>query len=263
MPSQQLFALAAMAALSSHTTGAFSSRSQPALVVPSPVRHSPQSSTIIATTTALFSSSVPGRPADNSSDSAAAAAPPPLSTLVSRVAVAGATGRTGRLVVRRLLELDVPVLALVRDADRAANVLDPTNELLDIRATDLGSEKDVISALNDGGDGKGGCDAAIWCATGFSDSPDQNLLTKIKAVFGLATNAGGTIDAVGLPALGTALAGTPRRTLERGDDESSSVLPKVIMLSSAGVTRPDWSEEKKLALEGCAGIPIVRVSGYS
>eukprot|EP00578_Thalassiosira_sp_NH16_P019170 CAMPEP_0181097860 /NCGR_PEP_ID=MMETSP1071-20121207/11798_1 /TAXON_ID=35127 /ORGANISM="Thalassiosira sp., Strain NH16" /LENGTH=427 /DNA_ID=CAMNT_0023180377 /DNA_START=53 /DNA_END=1336 /DNA_ORIENTATION=- len=260
MPSQQLFAFAAMAALSSHTTGAFSSRSQPALVVPSPVRHSPQSSTI-ATTTALFSSSVPGRPADNSSDSAAAA-PPPLSTLVSRVAVAGATGRTGRLVVRRLLELDVPVLALVRDADRAANVLDPTNELLDIRATDLGSEKDVISALNDGGDGKGGCDAAIWCATGFSDSPDQNLLTKIKAVFGLATNAGGTIDAVGLPALGTALAGTPRRTLEGGDDESSSVLPKVIMLSSAGVTRPDWSEEKKLALEGCAGIPIVRLNPF-
>lgn len=159
--------------------------------------------------------------------------------------------------MRRLLELEVPVLALVRDADRAANVLDPTNELLDIRTTDLGSEEDVVSALN--GDEKK-CDAAIWCATGFSDSPDQGLLTKLKAVFGLATNAGGTIDAVGLPALGTALAGTPKRTLSR--DGGDDVLPKVIMLSSAGVTRPDWSEEKKSALEGCAGIPIVRLNPF-
>ena len=43
---------------------------------------------------------------------------PPLSTLVKRVAVAGATGRTGKLVVQQLLAQNVPVLALVRDTDR-------------------------------------------------------------------------------------------------------------------------------------------------
>jgi hypothetical protein len=34
------------------------------------------------------------------------------------------------------------------------------------------------------------------------------------------------------------------------------------MLSSAGVTRPSWSEEKKKDLEGCAGIPIVRLNPF-
>ena len=182
------------------------------------------------------------------------------------MAVAGATGRTGKYVVRELLSRNIPVLALVRDITKAQNVLDPTNELLSIRQTDLGSREDVLSALNsgdDGGDMK--CNAAIWCATGFSDAPDQSLLTKLKAIFGLATNAKGTIDAVGLPALGESLANTPQRIMSNSDekkdagvDSGSGVLPKVVMLSSAGCTRPEWSEEKKLALEGCAGIPIVR-----
>jgi hypothetical protein len=157
------------------------------------------------------------------------------------------------------------VLALVRDITKAQNVLDPTNELLSIRQTDLGSRDDVLSALTsdiDGGYMK--CNAAIWCATGFSDAPDQSLLTKLKAIFGLATNAKGTIDAVGLPALGESLVNTPQRIMSSDDKNDaavgggSGVLPKVVMLSSAGCTRPEWSEEKKMALEGCAGIPIVR-----
>lgn len=36
--------------------------------------------------------------------------------------------------------------------------------------------------------------------------------------------------------------------------------PRVIMLSSAGVTRPRWSDEKKTKLVGCADIPIVRLN---
>jgi len=206
--------------------------------------------------TALFSS-VPER--DNNDE--ASSTTPPLSQLVTRVAVAGATGRTGKYVVQQLLSQNVPVLAMVRDVDKASNTLDPTNELLTIRKTDLGSEADVIAALNDE---ETQCDAAIWAATGFSDAPDQSFLTKIKAIFGLATDAASTIDAVGLPALGAALSKTPKRTLIQGADKSAGagVLPKVIMLSSAGVTRPDWDEEKKLALEGSAGIPIVRLNPF-
>ena len=113
----------------------------------------------------------------------------------------------------------------------------------------------ISSALDDGA---AGCDAAIWAATGFSDAPDRGVLDQLKAVFALATNAKATADAVGLPALGTGLAGSPRRALPDG----GGTLPKVVMLSSAGVTRPDWSEEKKSALEGAAKIPIVRLNPF-
>jgi len=143
-------------------------------------------------------------------------------------------------------------------ADKASEVLDITNKLLIVRVVNLGSAVGVVRALNEEE-----CDAAIWAATGFSDAPDQTILTRLKAVFGLATNAAATIDAVGLPALGEALAKSPKRMLAEGGDETAgNVLPKVVMLSSAGVTRPDWSEEKKLALEGSAGIPIVRLNPF-
>ncbi|KAL7535203.1 hypothetical protein ACHAWF_005099 [Thalassiosira exigua] len=239
-------ALLAAAALSSGTSSSFVGAFAP------PAALAPPSTTTIASPATLFAAAP-----DGGED-----ARPPLSSLVSRVAVAGATGRTGKLVVRELLARNVPVLALVRDAAKAADVLDPTDDKLTIRVTDLGSEADVVAALN--GDGGSKCDAAIWAATGFSDAPDQSVLTKLKAVFGLATNASGTIDAVGLPAMGEGLAKSPRRTLVKGGDKSdnSGALPKVVMLSSAGVTRPEWSEEKKEALEGCAGIPIVRLNPF-
>ena len=160
--------------------------------------------------------------------------------------------------MQQLLSQNVPVLALVRDTDKAMNTLDPTNELLTIRKTDLGSREDVIAAVKSDGVP---CDAAIWCATGFSDAPDQSFFTKIKSILGFAVNSKGSIDAVGLPALGEALSKSPKRTVTSGSDKSSP-LPKVVMLSSAGVTRPDWSDEKKLALEGCAGIPIVRLNPF-
>ena len=45
-----------------------------------------------------------------SSDSDDTTTKPALSSLVNRVAVAGATGRTGKFVVQQLLEQNVPVL---------------------------------------------------------------------------------------------------------------------------------------------------------
>lgn len=65
--------------------------------------------------------------------------------------------------------------ALVRDTAKAAELFDPTNELLTIRKTDLGSEEDVMKALEEED-----CEAAIWCATGFSDAPDQSIWTKVS-----------------------------------------------------------------------------------
>lgn len=176
--------------------------------------------------------------------------------------------------------------ALVRDTAKAAELFDPTNELLMIRKTDLGSEEDVMKALEEED-----CEAAIWCATGFSDAPDQSIWTKVsdydlqmllyvlfemreliqryhyavqnsvtkqlQAMLGLATKPKGTIDAVGLPALGKALSKKGPLT-----NESGAKLPRVVMLSSAGVTRPGWSEEKKKELDGSAGIPIVRLNPF-
>jgi len=46
----------------------------------------------------------------DSSDSDDTTTKPALSSLVNRVAVAGATGRTGKFVVKQLLEQNVPVL---------------------------------------------------------------------------------------------------------------------------------------------------------
>ena len=63
----------------------------------------------------------------------------------------------------------------MRDTDKAAELFDPTNELLSIRKTDLGNEKDVVKAMEELD-----CDAAIWCATGFSDAPDQSIWTKVS-----------------------------------------------------------------------------------
>ena len=36
--------------------------------------------------------------------------------------------------------------------------------------------------------------------------------------------------------------------------------PRVVMLSSAGVTRPGWDEAKKEKLVGAADIPIIRLN---
>ena len=51
-------------------------------------------------------------------------------------------------------------------------------------------------------------DAAIWCPTGFSGSPEQDWWMRIAALFGYgyATNSKASIHAVGLPALGEGLA---------------------------------------------------------
>ena len=60
-------------------------------------------------------------------------------------------------------------------------------------------------------------DAAIWCVTGFSGSPEQDWWMRIAALFGYgyATNSKASIHAVGLPALGEGLARRRRRRRRR------------------------------------------------
>lgn len=62
-----------------------------------------------------------------------------------RVAVTGATGRTGRLVVDELLRRKVKVVALVRDLEKAATTLPPprAGDDLTILQCDLGNEEEI------------------------------------------------------------------------------------------------------------------------
>jgi hypothetical protein len=122
---------------------------------------------------------------------------------------------------------------------------------LKIVKCDLASENDIISCVTENG-----CDSAVWCATGFSDNPQQTFIEKIQGVFGVAVTPKKSIDAVGIPALAKAFKGDSSSS---GDGDGTA---KVVMLSSAGVTRPSWDEEKKTMFEGCADIPIVRLNPF-
>ena len=115
----------------------------------------------------------------------------------------------------------------------------------------MNSEKEIRKSVD-------GCDAAIWCATGFSNAPNQTLLSKLAGFIGVVLPFKRGIDIVGVSAIARALSNTSQ------DDETKGICgrPKFVMLSSAGVTRPQWSDEKKKKLEGCAEIPIVRLNPF-
>ncbi|MEL6494590.1 MAG: SDR family oxidoreductase [Cyanobacteria bacterium J06623_7] len=75
------------------------------------------------------------------------------------VFVAGATGKTGRHIVRQLTDNDVPVTALVRDRQQAQTILPATVKLV---VGDVLEPASFASALSD-------CSVVI-CATGASPS---------------------------------------------------------------------------------------------
>lgn len=199
-------------------------------------------------------------------DVAVAPAVVPTREIVSRVAVTGATGRTGRLVVQELLDRGVQVVAMVRDLEKAKEVLefsedDTTPEQqprLIITKCDLTSETQIAASLQN-------CDAAIWCATGFSESQpvvidnDPPFVQTIKRWMGIEPPKSTdpptrtSIDAVGIPALAKCF-------LDK--DGADCDYPKVVMLSSAGVTRPSWDDAKKARFPGSADIPIVRLNPF-
>ena len=75
-------------------------------------------------------------------------------------------------------------------------------------------------------------DAAIWCVTSFSGSPEQDWWMRIAALFGYgyATNSKASIHAVGLPALGEGLARRKEEEEEEGGGgegrDGSGMLPR-------------------------------------
>ena len=71
---------------------------------------------------------------------------PATKSVVSKVAVAGATGRTGRYVVDELLKRDVSVVAMVRDEGKAKQVFsDPLPKGLEVVKCDFTSEDEIDS----------------------------------------------------------------------------------------------------------------------
>ena len=123
--------------------------------------------------------------------------------------------------MQKLLSDGHSVRALVRSADKAASVL-PKDDRLECQVVDFGTAD--AAAL------KTACadtDRCIWCATGFTDdgeSIDMKGMTALPAAY---ASAGST-------------AGQP---------------PAIVMLSSAGVTRPAWDDSKKERLVGASDIP--------
>jgi hypothetical protein len=192
--------------------------------------------------------------------------PTPTNQVVTKVAVAGATGRTGSYVVKELLKRNVQVKGLVRNLEKAKTTFggSSSSSLLEVVQCDLANAQQIEKSLK-------GCDAVIWCATGFSDA-ESGVLEKLKMLLGVAMSPKQSIDAVGIPAISKFMKGksttatttkshstTTKSTISSDD---LSLLPKVVMLSSAGVTRPSWDEAKKQQFPGSAEIPIVRLNPF-
>ncbi|MGB5713727.1 MAG: SDR family oxidoreductase [Waterburya sp.] len=85
-----------------------------------------------------------------------------------RVLVAGATGKTGRQIVRQLIDKGFPVIALVRDQAKAKAILPTTTKLI---VGDVLQPETFESALAD-------CSVLI-CATGASPSFDPTGPYKV------------------------------------------------------------------------------------
>lgn len=167
---------------------------------------------------------------------------------VTKVAVAGATGRVGKLVVSELIDRGVTeVVALVRDTNAAGEVFPDAPDNLQITKCDLSNEGQMKKVLTD-------VDAMIWCATGFSQKPNANPIEKARGFLDLAMKR--TIDVTALPSMASQI------KEQRKASSTTPSLPKVVMCSSAGVTRPAWSDEKKALMPGAADIPIVRLNPF-
>ncbi|WP_309741581.1 SDR family oxidoreductase, partial [Chamaesiphon sp. OTE_20_metabat_361] len=75
--------------------------------------------------------------------------------------VAGATGETGRRIVRELVKREIPVRAMVRDLDKARTILPAEVELV---VGDVLNLESITAALGDS--------TVILCATGAKPSLD-------------------------------------------------------------------------------------------
>eukprot|EP01041_Mallomonas_annulata_P012447 gene12447-26190_t len=175
-----------------------------------------------------------------------------------RVVVTGATGKLGRLVVQELLSrrigllnesVAISVSAAVRDLDKAQSIfakeLASESDRLNIVKCDLTSAMDISNICEN-------ADAVIWCATGFKGAENLSIWDKFIGLFSSKSTKDVPIDIASLALIGESLSKKSNNLCENG--------PQIVMCSSAGVTRPTWSEEKKQKLVGAADIPIIRLN---
>jgi len=171
-----------------------------------------------------------------------------------KIIVAGATGRIGSLVVEDLLRrnqnaanesISVSVVAAVRNVEKANKMFSNILPDIEIVKCDLNAPKDIDKICKD-------ADGVIFCATGFSQA--SSVWDKIASVFALSLSPKKLMDVTALSQIGKAMVGKPNSVCENG--------PSVVLCSSAGVTRPTWSDDKKIRLIGAADIPIVRLNPF-
>lgn len=98
----------------------------------------------------------------------------------------------------------------------------------------------------------------IWCATGFSSKPNASPIEKAKGFLDLALKR--TIDVIALPNMANQVKVFNEEQKET--QQTNLELPKVVMCSSAGVTRTIWDDKKKALMPGAADIPIVRLNPF-
>lgn len=137
----------------------------------------------------------------------------PTSDVVQKVAVTGATGKTGKLVVDELLNRNVKVVGLVRNETKAAELFgDYSSDAIEIKKCNLADPKEIASAIE-------GCDATVWCATGFSDAPTAQIPPTTKM------SPEQSIDVMGIPAVASAMLRSER------SKDCRQIYPKLVMLS--------------------------------
>jgi uncharacterized protein YbjT (DUF2867 family) len=161
------------------------------------------------------------------------------------VAVAGSTGQVGRLVVAELVNANYTVRALTRDISKAKSML-AASDNVEIVKCDLSDASQVNRALKD-------CESCIWCASGLTQN--ASWLQKIISLTTLKLTPTKTLEIEGIRLVGNAM--------KAKKDSVQDGCPKLILCSSAGVTRPEWPEEKKKRLVGAADIPIVRLNPFN
>ncbi|CAN0104293.1 unnamed protein product, partial [Ectocarpus fasciculatus] len=209
------------------------------------------------------------------------------------VVVTGATGRVGSLAVRRVLELypNVLVRAIVTDMAKGKRLLKeeidkygiklearrqqthilPT-ELFRVVSAELGGMRSAAKVV-------AGASAVVFCASGFAQnlSPIERLANAVR----LTINPSSVADVEGVRAVATALKATKKLVSmaskaqqENGDkakgkgkaeddDEPEPLYPdapRFVLLSSAAVTRPNWSSEDKALYPLSADVPIVKLN---
>lgn len=179
------------------------------------------------------------------------------------VLVTGANGRTGQQVVKQLLAQGAGVKAVVRTTTKPEEVKAieelavETDQLEVVEVKDLSDEAAVKEACQE-------VQAVVWCAQG--DGKPEPLPQKVQQ--GLSTLARVVKMRLNLPngdAKQERVAAQDDAVLG-GLDHCAAVMAetggRLVLLSSAAVTRSAWSPEKQAALELCVDIPIVRLNPF-